>query len=427
MMRTGSRAVPGGLLLVLLLLVPPAAPASATPEVRVSLVTMFPGDRLFTGFGHIALRLRRADADISVDYGTYDTSDPLMGWNFLVGKLDYYCSRTRFDDMISWYRDDFGGIIEQELALSPAEVRRLLHRIVADLALLSPEGPVSPATLDAAVERLFTDPSVTHTTYRYHHFHNNCSTKLRDLLDEVMGGALGARTREGPAGVSLRDLINASLHPPRFAATRWLVYGLLNGEIDQPATRWEQMFLPWFLAEELRGLATEAGPRVTAERVLAGRHLDAPPLPSPWPGVLALALLALVFAAPGILRRGRRPLALLWIAAGLAATFYAAVLLVAWGFSPYPETRPNATVLFFHPGHLALVWGGLVLWRRPRVPWLEAWLLAGVAVSSLGVFAHLLGLLDQEILPYGLGTLVVAAAGWWSLRRLAPRGSGGAA
>ncbi|MFH1531804.1 MAG: DUF4105 domain-containing protein [Pseudomonadota bacterium] len=399
---------------------PPTGGVGAeAPPTEISLVTMFPGDSLFTGFGHIALRLQYRGADISVDYGTYDTSDPFMGWNFLVGKLDYYCSRTNFGDMISWYKDDFGGIIEQDLDLDQAQARALLRRLLTDFDLATPDAALTEGEFSALRDRLFTDPAVTHTTYRYHHFHNNCATKLRDLLDEVLGGTLRARTGTADAGVSFRDLINASLHRPRFAPTRWLVYGLLNGEIDQPVTRWEQMFLPWFLAEEMRGLTADGRPVVTGERVLAGVRLDAPPAPSSWPGILTLVLLVVAFGWPALARRGRRLLATQFILVGLAATFYAGVLLVGWIASPYPETRPNGTVLFFHPGHLLLVVGGVLLWLRPRVRFLEVYLLAGVAVSSAGVLIHLVGIMDQEILPYGLSALVVAAAGWASLRRLA--------
>ncbi len=390
------------------------------PSTKVSLVTMFPGDSLFTGFGHIALRLRYQDADISVDYGTYDTSDPLMGWNFLVGKLDYYCSRTNFPDMISWYQDDFGGIIEQDLDLSEAQIRILVRRLLTDFKLVDADSVLSETDFTALRDRLFTDPSVTYTTYRYHHFHNNCATKLRDLLDGVLAGALGTQTKIEDAGVSFRDLINASLYRARFAPTRWLVYGLLNGEIDQPVSRWEQMFLPWFLAEEMEALTVNGHPVVTGERILTGRRIGAPPFPSPWAGVLALVLLAATFGWPAVFRRGRRVLAIQWIVVGLAATFYAGILLVAWFASPYPETRPNGTVLFFHPGHLTLVVGGILLLWRDRVRFLEWYLLAGVAISALGIAAHLFGLVDQDILPHGLCTLVVAGAGSWSLRRLAP-------
>ena len=390
------------------------------PPTRVSLVTMFPGDSLFTGFGHIALRLRHRGADISVDYGTYDTGDPLMGWNFLVGKLDYFCSRTDFESMISWYQDDFGGIIEQDLNLSEAQTQTLVRRLLTDFDLADADAALTVAEFAALRDRLFTDPDVTYTTYRYHHFHNNCATKLRDLLDPVLGGALGTQTRTKDAGVSLRDLINASLHRARFAPTRWLVYGLLNGEIDQPVSRWEQMFLPWFLAEEMDALTVDGHPVVTGERVLTGRRIDAPPPPAPWAGLLALVLLAAAFGWPVMLRGGRRVLAVQWIVAGMAATFYAGILLVAWIASPYPETRPNGTVLFFHPGHLTLVVGGILLLRRGRVRFLEWYLLAGVAISALGIAIHLFGIMDQDIMPHALCTLVVAGAGLASLRRLAP-------
>jgi hypothetical protein len=413
-------------LLVLGLLIAPAGAygdgsegwRAPPPAIEISLVTMFPGDSLFTGYGHIALRLRYRGADISVDYGTYDTSDPFMGWNFLVGKLDYYCSRTDFPTMISWYKDDFGGIIEQDLELTETQSRALLRRLFTDFDLVSSDVVLTGAEFAELRDRLFTDPAITYTTYRYHHFHNNCSTKLRDLLDEVLGGVLREQTIEAPAGVSFRDLINASLHRPEFAPTRWLVYGLLNGEIDQPVMRWQQMFLPWFLAEELRSLAADGHPVITSERVLTGRRLDAPPMPPVWPGLLTLFILAMAFGWPAIVRRGRRIFAVELAVAGLAATLYSLVLLVAWVASPYPETRPNVNVLFFPPGHMVLVVGGVLLWIRSRVRFLEYFLLAGIVVAALGLALHLVGFIDQDILPHGSSALVTAAASWISLRRL---------
>ena len=167
---------------------PPTGKLGAeTPSTKVSLVTMFSGDSLFTGFGHIARRLRYRDADISVDYGTYDTDDPLMGWNFLVGKLDYFCSRTDFETMIFWYQDDFGGIIEQDLDLSEAQVRVLIRRLLTDFDLVDASAALTEAEFTALRDRLFTDPDVTYTTYRYHHFHNNCSTGRNGHWDRSAG------------------------------------------------------------------------------------------------------------------------------------------------------------------------------------------------------------------------------------------------
>jgi len=79
------------------------------------LVTMYPGDALFTGFGHIALRISdpATGADDTYDYGTYDADDPQLGWKFLNGTLSYYCSHSQYEDMVSWYSGEFGGIIVQ--------------------------------------------------------------------------------------------------------------------------------------------------------------------------------------------------------------------------------------------------------------------------------------------------------------------------
>ena len=361
---------------------------------KVYIVTMSPGDALFTGFGHIAFRIEDAvrGLDDVYDYGTYDAEDPMLGWKFLVGSLPYYCQHTSFDDMVAWYKNDFGGIESRELNLTSAQINSLQATVAHDCL---PEN----------------------AAYAYHHFHNNCSTKLRDILDELLGGTLGKATKGQPAGRSLRDLIDASMARWQFAITRWAVFGLLNWEIDAPATRWEQMFLPFYLSEELDGLSQPAfpgePPLVAQHTLVVGTQKGPPTLPTSTFGSIFALLLLLISLAPALLpaKLARRLSGLLLMGAGALGGLYGTILVFSWAVSPYPETAATMTLLVLHPLHWLLIPVGIGVWRgKERWHRLALWYVTiGAAISALIVVASLTGLVPQRIWHYGIGTLCLSA------------------
>lgn len=373
---------------------------------RAYLVTMAPGDALFTVFGHIAIRVVHADGTDEVfDYGTYDGQDPQLVYKFLVGTLAYHCQSLAFVDMVAWYKRDFGGISAQELDLSPGQIARLYRKLVYDS---QPE----------------------HSAYAYHHFYNNCSTKIRNLLDEVLGGELSREIRDRPAHRSIRDMIDASMYRWEHAAGRWVVFGLLNHRIDGPADRWEQTFLPYYLAKEvatIRNPELAGTPMLVKETsTITGLPGSERPAPAPWFGLLCLALLVDLGALAWFLARwrgqrwGRAWVGFWMIVWGGLAMSYETVLWFAWAVSPYPETKFNWALLVFHPLHLVgLVLGVGLMLRRPR--WLamtKRWHLAGMvyfgSIAALSWFQ----VIPQRIWHYGLAGFAISLGlgfALWSL------------
>jgi hypothetical protein len=374
---------------------------------RIFLVTMYPGDELFTGFGHIAFRILNEEEGIDdvYDYGTYDYEDPALGWKFLIGTLKYYCSNTTYQQMLDWYSEDFGGILLQELNLTQEQAATLVARVRHDCL---PEN----------------------AAYKYHHFFNNCSTKLRDILDGFVDGQLGASTKESLADRSLRDLIDASLSKWQFAPTRWLVFGLLSYRIDGKASRWEQMFLPWYLAHEVESLRQPhlpgEPPLVKSSEIVAGVRKGPPDTPGNLPGFVFLVVLFLLFYSPCLVLRRWPTLAtrlagILTSLAGVAAGSYGTLIAFSWAVSPYPETKSNLTMLVLHPLHWLLVATGVGIARRK--PWAvlltARYLFAGIFIAVAVTLASASGLLPQRIWHYGLACAVVSLALMLSVRRTA--------
>ena len=87
-----------------------AAPgyAQLSPEARVSLVTLYPGDAVYALWGHSALYIEDPVLGINIayNYGTFDFGNPL--WflaRFAYGRLDYMLSLQYYREWVdySWY------------------------------------------------------------------------------------------------------------------------------------------------------------------------------------------------------------------------------------------------------------------------------------------------------------------------------------
>jgi putative effector of murein hydrolase LrgA (UPF0299 family) len=243
-------------------------------------------------------------------------------------------------------------------------------------------------------------------------------------LDELLGGTRGAATKEKLAGRSLRDLIDASMARWQFAVTRWAVFGLLNWEIDKPATRWEQMFLPYYLSVELDELSQPAmpgnPPLVGLREMVVGEQKGAPELPASTFGIIFAILLLLTGIAPALLPEalGRRVSGIVIIGAGVIGGFYGTIMVFSWFVSPYPETAATLTLFVLHPLHWLLVPAGIGVWRgKERWRYKALWYVAvGAVISALVVLCSLTGVVPQRIWHYGVGagglSLGLAASLW---------------
>lgn len=87
--------------------------------------------------------------------------------------------------------------------------------------------------------------------YLYDHYRDNCSTRLRDVIDNAVDGALFKATNI-PGRMTLRG------HTRRYTGHNFIIEMLLeylmNNEIDKPITQWDEMFLPDELEKNIEEL-----------------------------------------------------------------------------------------------------------------------------------------------------------------------------
>ncbi|HEU5171355.1 MAG TPA: DUF4105 domain-containing protein [Gemmatimonadales bacterium] len=381
--RPGGRAVRAavrGFAAVAVLLAPleaqtdrPAVRPSDRPngsDLTVSLVTMGVGSRVWERFGHNAILVedRRRGTRTAYNYGLFDFRQDDFLLRFIQGRMWYWMQGFDVDAMLRSYIRDNRSVWVQQLNLTPPE------RVALRDFLEWNERPEN-------------------RYYRYDYYRDNCSTRVRDALDRVLGGRLRAATDTIATGTTYR------FHTARLTAPDLPLYtGLavaLGEPVDREISAWEEMFLPLSLREWARRVTVldSAGheiPLVRSERTVftstQPEPRDRPPEWVPWYLVAGLAL------GGGLVGAGRRPRsALAWTASAwaLLGGLTGAILVFLWAFTDHTVAHRNENVLqaslFLLP--LAVLTPALALgrsWaRRPALA--LAALVAAAALSGLAL------------------------------------------
>lgn len=355
------------------------APAVAAP--RLFLYTMGHGSELFTRFGHATICVRPTDENPGdcYGYGYTDFSQPaLIIWQFMRNEGVYWGEVDNEAKILRLYRRRSSDIYRQELLL-PAEQR------------------------DALIATLRQSVAGEAKYYKYHHFYDNCSTRLRDPLDQVTNGLL-SKDNDSPGDVTYRAIAEHGL-----AGNLPLQVALqlgLGREADQATTGWSGMLMPDVLRAQVEA-------RLGARAELLSRGTT-PPIPdTAQHGRLAVGGAGAVMGALAGLLGWKSPR----LAGGMVALLLGLPALVLWGIAvitALTELRYNETLLLLWPTDLALPW--LSADRRWRYLKLRLGTVALVAVLWAA------GLLIQPLLPnlclagLPLGALAV---GEWNRRKKA--------
>ena len=311
-------------------------------ELVVYVMTMGPGDQIWERFGHIGLGVRdlSTGADSLYDYGRFSFTEPGFLVHFLQGRMRYWMEGQEAAWYAEAYRRAERSVYVQELNLTPGQ--RLEVR-----------------------EFLRWNQRSENKYYAYDYYRDNCSTRVRDVLDKVLGGAIRRQTDTVETGTTYRS------HTQRLTSADVPMYtGITMGmghPVDQPISAWEEMFLPLAVRDHIRRVTVPGPggtiiPLVAAERTLY--ESDAFPVriePPRWVlrylgvGVL-IGGLALVLGWMGTTRRWARTgfamLGTLWY---LVLGVGGIILLGLWGFTDHWVTYRNENVMQFNLFALPLV------------------------------------------------------------------------
>ncbi|GAB6195224.1 DUF4105 domain-containing protein [Lysobacter xanthus] len=382
------RAVLGALLALALLL-----PFGALAAPRIGVATMQPGEIFWERFGHDAIVVvdEATGQATSYNYGFFDPSEPGFVGDFMRGVMRYRLVALPLEQDLSTYRDEGRGVSIQWLHLSDAQA-------------------------DALAAALAENARPENAVYSYDYFRDNCSTRVRDMLDRALGGELHRQLVGRSRGATYRSEAVRLASP-----AAWMGLGFdvgLGPRADRPLTLWEEAFVPMRLAAALREVEVDGHPLVASESPILPHRIAPEPadVPRPW-WPWFLAGLAVAAALAGIGARRPRVVAVVAIAFWTLATVLGALMLFLWAGTAHEFAWANRNVLVACPlAALALPGAWRVLRGRPpgRLFRRMLPLLAGLAL--LAMFFVWLDPADQDNARWVALLLPVHVGLWAGLR-----------
>lgn len=335
----------------------PGSGLEAEPPT-IDVLTFGVGDRIFEKFGHAALCLRYhepAHPAVCFNYGVTDfAAGSDMVWDFLRGKQRFWVEPTSLGSMLAFYESEDRDIWRQTLP-SSVDARAIEAALWANLA----------------EDKRF---------YNYDHFFDNCTTRLRDIIDDASHGALRAKT-QARYPRTFREIGRPGLAGmPLLLVASDLVAGRT---IDAYPTVWQAMFHPAIFRQQL-----ELQLGVAPEQLYTRRGPAFPTTGST--GRAGLLAVGLAFALPLLVAQWRRR----WQRVALAAVTLELVVLGAliWALvivSSIAAVRWNEAVLVVTPLDVLL----LTAWRRRYALARVGVLVAVSLLAAIGVLHQPLGVL----------------------------------
>jgi len=263
-----------------------ALPDASAAEYRIELITIGPDYALDTRFGHILLRVvdLSSGVDDAYDFGVADFDRPGFMAEAAMGRAKFRVRRSSAKLRFETYALRDRQIVSQHLNLTDDQIALLLERL---------EWNLRPENVE----------------YDYDHVADNCSTRLRDLLDKVTGGAVMRAAYAMQLSRTYRDDILAAGSGRVLAL---IAYDFVSGPHGEDRVgAWQLSFLPARLHDVIAAAENPAlgagAPLVAYEEVLHQRR-----------------------AAPvvgGSVRAGRQVVVAIGAALGL---FFGSIGIIAW-------------------------------------------------------------------------------------------------
>ena len=218
-------------------------------QAQISLLTCAEGEDIYSLFGHSAIRVNDPVNNIDNCYNwgmfEFDSDEIVFATKFTKGRLKYYMDEQDFEYFMMEY-DYFQRTVKEQ-------VLNLTHEQKTDL-------------WKALQENYLPENRV----YKYDFFFDNCATRIRDLLENIIGDKLALKAHPNENAYSLRELLNKTVsHMP------WLGFGMdlaLGSKVDIKADNNKMMFLPKYMYEIYTDseviINGKAQPLVLGERTL---------------------------------------------------------------------------------------------------------------------------------------------------------------
>ncbi len=195
-------------------------------DTTVYLITCGQGTDTYSIYGHSAIRIYipKNSSDMVYNWGVFDFSTPNFAWKFAKGRLDYYVGEEPLKDFLGEYIIEQRYVYSQRMNINPEETKKLVSLIYENL---KPEN----------------------RKYKYDFFYDNCSTRIRDIIEKAVGVKLLYPPIETGEMPTFRNMVSKYQYP-----YQWLQFGIdliMGVPSDKKASYRDRMFLPIDMQKEL--------------------------------------------------------------------------------------------------------------------------------------------------------------------------------
>ena len=323
---------------------------------RISLLTVAPGEELYSAFGHTGIRIidHKNDWDVVFNYGTFDFEQPGFYSNFVKGKMRYMISTDRFEDFMREYVYEKRQVTEQALNLTTEDKQKIFAF-------------------------LYNNAKPENREYFYDFFWDNCATRPRDVFEKTLGKRLKYHTDNAgfEQNKTMHDMLRVYVHD-----RPWVDYGfdlILGLPCEVQATPRDQTFLPDYLAKYEQSATVDGHPLVSKTEVL----LQFPPASTGGgfkPMYLSILLLCIGIALWWIERTNKTHYYAFDFTLFLLTGLLGVLFLSLWLFSSHYSVPKNLNLLWLIPTHSVIAF---LLLRKRKPVWLQYYFGATCAIVIL--------------------------------------------
>ena len=345
-----------GILLTLSVVLSAQEPLTLSDSSRVSLMTVAPGEFVYSTFGHSAIRIKDPAQrfDRCYNYGTFDFEQPNFLLKFCQGKLLYNL------DVEPYRSFEYGNLQD----------RRVMREQVFNL---------DQGQKQRLYDLLQENYKEANRYYKYDFFYDNCATRIRDMVDETFFHQLQYDTTALPKPKTMRQLLR-----PYLVDKPWTGFGIdlvLGLPADKNASAANFMFLPDYVHDLMGKARTNNGAllvkseRKIPENGVLQRTFEPTPLDRPLWMMSLLALIGLLAMANP--RTERVFDFIFWLLLGVAGL----VITLLWFATDHTPTKVNLNILWALPTHL------LYFFRNKRAEWTSLYfMITGFLAIGILVF-----------------------------------------
>jgi len=344
---------------------------NSSHRLRISFLTCGPGDEIWAQFGHNAIRVTDsiAKTDLVYNYGTFAFGEGFE-IQFMRGKLLYYVSAYPYRYFLAEYSDPERRVEEQVLLIDDDKKAQIQAFLVNN----------------AKEENRY---------YKYDFFFDNCATRLRDILPDVLGsGFQYSSVLPEDSKLTFRNIMDEYFYRVHFERIGCNL--LLGSPIDAVMSDKDIMFLPDYVRNGLKG-ATINGKLVAAEPEVIFEGPGKVPAGPNWPFIIisALSILCIIgLVVPQLKLMGNIMQFLFLFVTGLLGC----LMVVMWLGTDHQGCQNNYNILWALPTNLFLAF----LPKRNK----GKYAVVGIILVFVSLLLHLLRV--QQIPLVELSPLLLA-------------------